>query len=217
MSASASTRNILARIMMNSLRDCWDLSTARRWMHRSWVRRRIWRAKSSCSSRSRRRVGNEFQCDPVDAVAQTRRRRPVLEDMAQMSATAPAVHLGARQQQEAIGGRTDGVRQRLIEARPTGLTVVFRLRREHRKLATGADERALAFLIVERARAGRLGPVQPQHLVLRLVQDGAPFAVALLDFQRAGGLDIRALHTAPAREQRKPARTRQQKTTIKHG
>src|SRR5512132_4168780 len=39
-SASASTRHIIARIMMSSLRDCCELSTTRRWMRGSWVRRR---------------------------------------------------------------------------------------------------------------------------------------------------------------------------------
>src|SRR5262249_36567315 len=100
--------------------------------------------------RSSRSVGEELQGNAVDAVAQSRGRRAVLEDMAQMAAAAPAMHLGAWQQQQVVGGGADGVRQRPIEARPTGLAVVFGLRGEHRKIATRAGKRALALLVVER-------------------------------------------------------------------
>src|SRR5215510_6135415 len=115
---------------------------------------RLSRASSQGKRRSSRSVGQEFQGNAVDAVAQSRGRRSVLEDMAQMSAAAPAVHLGAWQQQQAVDGGADGVRQRPIEARPAGLAVVFGLRGEHRKITTRADKRALALLVVERARAG---------------------------------------------------------------
>src|SRR5882724_2224668 len=104
-----------------------------------------------------------------------------------MSAAAAAVHLGARHQQDAVGGGADRVWQRSIEARPAGLAVVFRLRGEQRQVAGGTGERASAFFLVERARAWNLGAVQPQHLVLRLGQEAPPVAVALLDFERAGG------------------------------
>src|SRR5262249_21388918 len=122
---------------------------------------RLWRASSQRRPRSSRSVGQEFQSNAVDAVAQSRGRRAVLEDMAQMSAAAPAMHLGAWQQQQAVGGGADGVRQRPIEARPTGLAVVFGLRGEHRKITTRADKRALALLVVERARARGFGAAPP--------------------------------------------------------
>src|SRR6266481_2357654 len=117
---------------------------------------------------SSRSVGQEFQGHAVDAVAQSRGRRSVLEDMAQMSAAAPAMHLGAWQQQQVVGGGADRVRQRPIEARPAGLAVVFGFRREQPKIAARADKRALALLVVERARAWGFGAVPPQHVVLRL-------------------------------------------------
>src|SRR5262249_51473830 len=133
--------------------------------------------------RSSRSVGQKFQGHAVDAVAQPRGRRAVLEDMAQMSAAAPAMHLGTWQQQQVVGGGADRVRQRRIEARPAGLAVVFGFRREQRKIAARAGKRAFALLVVERARARGLGAVPTQDVVLRLAEDGSPFAVALLDFE----------------------------------
>src|SRR5215831_13662221 len=126
--------------------------------------------------------------DAVDAIAQSSGRRSVLEDMAQMPAAALAMHFRAWQQQQVVGGGADCVRQRPIEARPTGLAVVFGLRGEQRKIAARAGKRALALLVVERARAGGFGAAPPQHVVLRLGEDGSPFAVALLDFEAVGGL-----------------------------
>src|SRR5262252_4208509 len=167
--------------------------------------------------RSSRSVGQEFQDNAVDAVAQSRGRRAVLEDMAQMLAAAPAMHFRAWQQQQVVGGGADRVRQRPIEARPPGLAVVFGLRGEHRKIATRAGKRALALLVVERTRAGGFGTAPPQHVVLRLGEDGAPFAVALLDFEAVGGLHIAAPQRAKPRDQRQHPRTRQQATTIGHG
>src|SRR6516225_7531535 len=142
---------------------------------------RVSRTSSQRRPRSSRSVGQEFQGNAVDAVAQSGGRRAVLEDMAQMSAAAPAMHLGAWQQQQVVGGGADRVRQRPIEARPTGLAVVFGLRGE--KIAARAGKRALALLVVERARAGGFGTAPPQHVVLRLGEDGSPLAVALLDFE----------------------------------
>src|SRR5262249_14335339 len=97
------------------------------------------------------------------------------------------------------------------------LTVVFGLRREQRKVAARAGERALALLVVERARAWGLGTVPPQHVVLRLGEDGSPLAVALLYFEAAGGLDIGAPQRAQARNQRQHPHSREQMTTIEHG
>src|SRR5438067_171365 len=59
---------------------------------------------------SGRRVRHEFQRHAVDAVAQARGRRAVLEHVAQMPAAAPAVHLGAQHEEAAIRGGADRVR-----------------------------------------------------------------------------------------------------------
>src|SRR5262245_4948596 len=162
-------------------------------------------------------VGQEVQGNAVDAVAQSRGRRSVLEDMAQMPAAASAMHFRAWQQQQVVGGGADGVRQRPIEARPTGLAVVFGFRREQRKIAARAGKRALALLVVERARARGLGAVPTQDVVLRFAEDGSPFAVALLDFEAVGGLHVGAPQRAKPRDQRQRPHTRQQETTIGHG
>src|SRR5262245_47383238 len=157
---------------------------------------RGWAFSAEIRLGSGRRVEREFQRDPVDAIAQARGSRPVVEYVAEMSAAAAAMHLGAWHQQDAIRGGANRVRQRRVEARPAGLAVVFRVRGEQRQLAGGAKERALAFLLVERARARDFGAVEPQDLVLRLGQDAPPLAVVLLDFERAGGLDIAAIEPA---------------------
>ncbi len=102
---------------------------------------------------SDRGVRAERQGHPVDAVAQPRGRRPIFEDVTQMSAAAPAMHFRARHEQEAVGGGADSVRQRTIEARPTGPAVVFGVGREQREIAAGAGEHAFALLVIERARA----------------------------------------------------------------
>src|SRR5262245_66283533 len=86
---------------------------------------RLSRTSSQRRPRSSRSVGQEFQGHAVDAVAQSRGRRAVLEDMAQTPAAAPAMHLGAWQQQQVVGGGADGVRQRPIGARPAGPAIVF--------------------------------------------------------------------------------------------
>src|SRR3977135_37504 len=141
---------------------------------------RVSRASRIETIRSGRGIGIEFQGDAVDAVAQPGGGRATFEDVTQMSAAAPAMHLRAWQQQDAVGGGADRVRQRTIEARPPGTAVVFGIGREQRKIAAGADEHALALLVIERARTRDLRAVQAQHVILRLGQHGSPFAVALL-------------------------------------
>src|SRR5262249_26567628 len=143
---------------------------------------------------SSRGVGQEFQGHAVDAVAQSRGRRAVLEDMAQMSAAAPAMHLGAWQQQQVVGGGANGVRQRPIEARPAGLAVVFGFRREQRKIAARAGKRALALLVVERARARGFGAVPPQDVVLRLLRM-ARHSPSLFWISKLSAASTSALHS----------------------
>ncbi len=64
----------------------------------------------------RRRV--EDQAKAVDAVAQSGRLRAVVEDVAEMSAAAAAMHLGADHAVGAILGLADIAFDRLVEARP---------------------------------------------------------------------------------------------------
>src|ERR1700759_1332258 len=97
--------------------------------------------------RRRRRRGVEDQAETVDAVAQSGRLRTVVEDVAEMAATAPAMHLGAHHAEGAILGLADIALDRLVEARPTRAALELGLRGEHRQVAAGAGEGALAVLV----------------------------------------------------------------------
>ena len=101
---------------------------------------------------------DELQRDAVVAVALAGRLRAVVEDVALVAAAARAVVLGARNEHLEVGlgrhARPDGG----VEARPAGAALELRLRREQRQVAAGADEAALALLVVERADAGRSVP-----------------------------------------------------------
>src|SRR4029079_460788 len=59
----------------------------------------------------------EVHGDAVDAVAQMRRRRTVLEHVPQMAAAAAAMHLGADHAVAAVGRGFDRARDRIVEAR----------------------------------------------------------------------------------------------------
>src|SRR4029079_2656826 len=133
--------------------------------------------------RAARRVGRELQRHTIHAVAQPGRRRSVLEDVPEMSAAAAAVHFGARHEERLIDRGADRVRERLPEARPPGAVLKLRLRGEQRQIAARAGKRSLALFLVERARAGTLGAVPAQHVVLRRRELRAPFGVAFLDLE----------------------------------
>src|SRR5690349_18265280 len=98
------------------------------------------------------RAGNELERRAVHAVAQPGRPGPVVEDVAEVSAAAPAVHFGAQHAERAVAALGHSVRQRLPEARPAGAAVELGSRREQLELAAGADEPAGPVLVVQRAR-----------------------------------------------------------------
>src|SRR6266436_5781145 len=99
----------------------------------------------------RRLLGLEIHGDAVDAIAQMRRRRPILEHVAEMASAAAAVNLRARHAVAAIGRGFDRARHRIVETRPAGAALELRLRHEQRLAAADADEGAGALLEVERA------------------------------------------------------------------
>src|SRR5262249_48331909 len=123
----------------------------------------------------------EIQRDAVDAVAQVRRRRAVLEYVAEMAATAAAMHLGAVHAVAVVLGGLDCARLGVIEARPAGATVELALGAKQRLAAADTAERAGALLVVERAAARRLGAVAAQHLVLLGGEQLAPFRIGVAD------------------------------------
>src|SRR5580692_9264362 len=139
----------------------------------------------------------EIQRHAVDAIAQVRRRRAIVEDVAEMAAAAAAVHLGALHAPAAVGGGIDRAWLRIVEARPAGAALEFLLRGEQRLPAADAGERAGAFLVIERATARPFGAVlahdvellgREQLLPLRLgVRHGIVLGIRL----RAHGSPVR--------------------------
>src|SRR5439155_8128828 len=71
---------------------------------------------------------HEIQCGGIDAVAQARGRRTVVEHVSQMSAAPCAMDLGPGMEQPPIRFRTNGcVNDRLPEARPASFAVILGL------------------------------------------------------------------------------------------
>src|SRR6185312_5904120 len=118
-----------------------------------------------------RRVRLEGQRQAVDAVPLAGGWRAVVEDMAEMSAAAPAMDLRADLQQRTVFVLADGVRQRFPEAWPARAGIEFRLRGIKGKIAAGAMEDTDSMLVEKRAGEGRLGALLPQDIVLVGRQD----------------------------------------------
>src|SRR5580658_5352245 len=87
----------------------------------------------------------------ADAIAQMRRRRAVLEDVAEVAAAAAAMHFGAHHAVVAVGRGLDRPGDRIVEARPAGAALEFLLGDEQLLAAAGAGEFAGALLVIERA------------------------------------------------------------------
>src|SRR6188474_1155026 len=125
----------------------------------------------------------EIERDAVDAVAETGRRRTVRKNVAQVSAAAAAVHLGARHAVGLVHGRADGSVERGKEAGPPGTALELAAGGEECLAAAGTAERTRALLLQKRARAGRFGIVAAQHRVLLRRQRAAPFLVCLFNWK----------------------------------
>src|SRR5580704_15660512 len=98
------------------------------------------------------RGGRSFRLEvrghAVDAIAQVRRRRPVLEHVAEMAAAAAAMHFGTFHTPAAVGRGFDRAWHRIVETRPAGAAFEFRLGPEKLLIAAGAVKRAGALLVV---------------------------------------------------------------------
>src|SRR5262249_14129085 len=134
------------------------------------------RAGNSCRARSARLRPRrmEDQRKTVHAIAQAGRLRAVVEDVAEVAAAAAAMHFGAGHAEGAVLGGADRILQRLVEARPASAALELGVGGEQRQVAAGAGENALAMLLQERARAGALGTLLAQDLVLLRRQLRAP-------------------------------------------
>src|ERR1700712_4745475 len=104
-----------------------------------------------------------------------RRRRAVVEDVAEMAAAAIAMHLGAHHPVALVDGILDRAGHRIVEARPAGTALELLLRDEQRLRAAGADEGAVPLLEIERTASGRFGAVLAHHRVLFGREELAPF------------------------------------------
>src|SRR5215471_12187527 len=95
-----------------------------------------------------------------------RRWRAVAEDVAQMSAAAPAIALGTDKALGMVGRHHGRSRQGLEEARPSGAAVELCARGENREPAARAGVGAPAMLAVQRARMRLFGFCLAQDRVL---------------------------------------------------
>src|SRR4051794_24737547 len=120
-------------------------------------------ASAASSASSPKSGGAEAQREPIHAITQAGGLRPVVEDMAEVPATARAQDLGALDHQASVGAGYDRARQRLPEARPAGAAFELRRRAEQGQRAPGADECAAAMFVQKRAGEGPLGRRLAKH------------------------------------------------------
>ena len=130
----------------------------------------------------------EDKPEPINAVAQAGRLGAVVEDVAEMTAAAPAMHLGANHAVAAIDGLADIALDRGIEARPARAALELGLGRKQRQVAAGAGENALAVLLQQRTGAGPLGAMIAQDLILLRCELGTPLGLRLCDLELLRGL-----------------------------
>src|SRR5262249_32411969 len=98
-----------------------------------------------------------------------------------MAAATAAMHLGAHHAEAAVGRRLDRAFDGIVEARPAGATLELLLRSEQRLPATGADECAMALLIIERAASRPFGPLPPHHVLWLRCARPPPSLVGMRD------------------------------------
>src|SRR5215469_5127446 len=109
------------------------------------------------------------------------RRRPVLENMAEMAAATAAMHLGANHAVARIrrGLHCSGLR--IVEARPTSAALELGFGDEQLLLAAGAIERAGALFVIECAAPRPFGALLAHDVVLLRSEDFAPFRFGMGD------------------------------------
>src|ERR1700689_98316 len=158
----------------------------------------------------------KYQRKAVHAVAQAGRLRPVVEDVTEMAAAAPAMNFGPQHPEGAVLGLADRVVERLIEPRPAGAALEFGLRGEQRQVAAGAGEDALAVLLQKRARTRAFGAFLAQDLILLRGELRAPFGVGLFDLEFLGGLRRRCAQPAEGGQPEQAGDSGEQDTAVDH-
>src|SRR5579864_1794849 len=119
----------------------------------------------------------KIERDAVHAITLAGRCRPVIEDMAEMPAAAPAMHLGANHEKAPVARRFDRFVERRGEARPAGAAVELAAGVKQRLSAAGTMIDPRVVLLVERAGSSALGAVLSQHAILRGAQPLAPLRI----------------------------------------
>src|SRR5512139_1324977 len=123
----------------------------------------------------------EFQRGTIDAIAQVRRWRPVIENMAEMAAATAAMHLVANHAMAAVGVSFDSAGDRIIEARPARPAFEFHLGDKQGLIAGGTPKGAGAFLVQQRATSRHLGAVLAHDRVLFGREQLAPLGFGMCD------------------------------------
>src|SRR5487761_1151363 len=117
--------------------------------------------------RHRSALGNHLQGSRVDAVALSGGPGPVVEDVAEVAAAAPADDLGADHPMAGIGAQLHRLQVGgLVEARPAGARVELGVRSEELRAAAGAVVRARLMALPVPSAERRLGAP--------LAEDGVP-------------------------------------------
>src|SRR6516225_285393 len=125
----------------------------------------------------------QLQRRRVDAIAQPRRARAVVEDMAEVARAVRAQDFGPHHAVTMVGLFVDMTLHRwLREARPAAAGIELGVGLEQRLPATGADICAGALLMLVFARERPLGRLFAQDRVLHWRQFLAPLGLALFDF-----------------------------------
>src|SRR4029077_15384214 len=121
----------------------------------------------------------------VEAVAQARRIRAVVEHVPEVTAAAGAADLGAGHSVGGVGEHLYVLGQgRLVEARPAGARLELRVGAEQRSAAPGAVVHAIFLDIPVLAGERALGALLAQHLVLLGRELVTPLGVGLLALWR---------------------------------
>src|SRR5262245_706198 len=120
---------------------------------------------------------NKLQRKAVDAIAQACGLRAIVEQMALMSAAAPAMHFCADHPRRGVALLTDGVGQRGPEAGPASAALELGGRGEQWQITSHAGEVTAPLLVQQGTGEWAFRVVLAQHRELRRGQLLAPFRI----------------------------------------
>src|SRR5712691_5894711 len=182
------------------------------WAQRGWVGITL----NPLASRS----WHKIQRGGIDAVAQARGRRSVVEHVPQMPAAPRTMDFGPAMEQLPIRLRANGLfGNRFPEARPASVDVVLGVGGEKGQVASGAVIGARLLVRVILVGKGPLRPILAQHPVLLWRQDLPPLFVRLRHLKHVSRLLGHSWHyTKGLRQYAEPQRQAGfQKGSPRHG